>query len=189
MENVPFVVAKELYDTGNSDAMYLACLIADPIQLNKAELNDWVKKAYWYMLSEYAIASIASKSDHGLEVALSWVKSKNEMVATAGWSTLSNLLAIKPEDFFDLDLLTGLLYRIESTIHESPNRVRYSMNGFVISMGVYVSALAAKAIETAEKIGKVKVDMGGTACKVPIAREYIEKVRKRGFSGKRRTKR
>ena len=40
--------------------------------------------------------------------------------------------------------------------------------------------------ETAQKIGPVTVDMGGTACKVPSAAEYIGKVEKRGAIGKKR---
>ena len=42
------------------------------------------------------------------------------------------------------------------------------------------------AIETARKIGKVSVDMGGTACKVPLAADYIKKVQARGSIGKKR---
>lgn len=38
-------LALELCDTGNSDAMYLAGLIADPIMVTKEELRDWVKRA------------------------------------------------------------------------------------------------------------------------------------------------
>ena len=43
------------------------------------------------------------------------------------------------------------------------------MNGFVIAVGVYISELTEKALRIAEKVGKVHVDMGGTACKVPSA--------------------
>jgi hypothetical protein len=42
-----------LYDTGNHDAMYLAGLSVDPKLITKETLQDWVKKAYWYMLAEY----------------------------------------------------------------------------------------------------------------------------------------
>jgi hypothetical protein len=42
------------------------------------------------------------------------------------------------------------------------------------------------ALQTAAKIGPVTVDMGGTACKVPSAAEYIQKVQKRGAIGKKR---
>mgnify|MGYP002145948961 CR=1 FL=1 len=35
----------ELYKTGNSDAMYLAGLMADETKITEADLNEWVKKA------------------------------------------------------------------------------------------------------------------------------------------------
>jgi glycerol kinase len=69
-----------------------------------------------------------------------------------------------------------LLKQIETTIHKQPNRVKYTMNGFVISCGSYVNYLTKLAKETANKIGKVNVEMNGTACKVPDAEEYILKL-------------
>jgi hypothetical protein len=60
------------------------------------------------------------------------------------------------------------------------------MNGFVIAVGAYVKALTSLALETAAKVGPVEVDMGGTACKVPDAREYIGKIQARGGIGKKR---
>ncbi len=47
-------------------------------------------------------------------------------------------------------------------------------------------ALTDEAVRTADRIGRVTVDMGDTACKVPSAAEYIEKVRQRGALGKKR---
>ena len=41
----------ELYKTGNSDAMYLAGLMADENQITEAQLDEWVEMAYWYYLS------------------------------------------------------------------------------------------------------------------------------------------
>jgi hypothetical protein len=46
--------------------------------------------------------------------------------------------------------------------------------------------LTEYAIETAEAVGPVSVNMGETACRVPDAAEYIEKARKRGAIGKKR---
>ena len=40
--------------------------------------------------------------------------------------------------------------------------------------------------ESDKKLGRVDVDMGGTACKVPLALEYIEKLEKSGRVGKKR---
>ncbi len=79
-----------------------------------------------------------------------------------------------------------LLERIEKNIHNAQNRVRYTMNGFVIAIGSYIVELTERAKEVAKTIGKVNVDVGGTACKVPLATDYIIKVIDRGNLGKKR---
>jgi hypothetical protein len=43
-----------------------------------------------------------------------------------------------------------------------------------------------EAIKIAEKIGKVNVEMGGTACKVPLATDYIQNLIDKGRVGKKR---
>lgn len=166
----------ELFDTGNSDAMYLAGLIADEKAISKAELQKWAENATWYMISEYTVAWIAAESKFGWELALEWIESPNERIATSGWSTLSNLVAIKPDEELDIAHIDKLLDRVEETIHQAPNRVRYVMNGFVISAGGYINILTDKCIGIGERIGKVHVEMGGTACKVPSVTDYIRKM-------------
>jgi 3-methyladenine DNA glycosylase AlkD len=165
----------ELYETGNSDAMYLAGLIADETKISKDDLNSWVKNAYWYYISEYAVPWVAAESPFGFELAAEWIQSDKETIASAGWATYSNLMMIKKDEEIDLKLISALLDKIEKEIHQSANRVKYTMNGFVIATGAFVKELHEKAISTASLIGKVKVDMGGTACKVPLATEYIKK--------------
>ena len=179
-------LALELYDTGISDAMYLAGLIADDAKMTKRDLNRWVKQAYWSMLSEYTVPWVAAESPHGWDLGLEWIESTTEGIAAAGWATLSGLLSIKKDDELDLAKLQELLGRVAATLHSQPNRARHQMNGFVINVGSYVTPLSGKALEVADAIGVVKVDMGGTACKVPSARQMIEKVHASGKAGKKR---
>ena len=181
-----YKLSLELFDTGNSDAMYLAGLIADEDKITKKDLNKWAKNAYWYMISEYTVAWIAAESRFGWELTLKWLQSENENIASAGWSTLSSLVAIKDDLELDISALKKLLDRVEKEIDNSQNRVRYTMNGFVISVGAYVKPLTKSALSTAKKIGIVKVDMGGTACKVPKADEYINKIINMGRVGKKK---
>ena len=176
----------ELYDTGISDAQYLAALIADPPQMTKAQLQKWVKTASWHMVSEFTVPWVAAESRFGAELAREWINSKNESIAASGWCTFGSLLSIKPDAELDRAELQKLLDRVQKEIHSAPNRVRYVMNGYVIAVGCFVPALAAKAKAAAKAVGKVHVDMGGTACKVPSALEYIEKVEKAGRQGKKR---
>jgi hypothetical protein len=49
------------------------------------------------------------------------------------------------------------------------------MNAFVIAVGVHFRPLSTQAKAAAMEMGEVSVDMGDTACKVPLATAYIEK--------------
>lgn len=172
-------LALQLYDTGISDAMYLAGLICDPKQMTKNDLNHWADKAYWYMISEYTVPPVAAESPFGYELAKEWIQSEKENIASAGWATLSVIIAKKGTALINTKEIESLLKKIPSVIHSSQNRVRYTMNGFVISASAYINELNEIGKGVAVKVGKVKVDMGGTACKVPDALPYIEKVRAR----------
>jgi 3-methyladenine DNA glycosylase AlkD len=176
----------QLYESGNSDAMYLAGLIADEKQITKAQLQEWADNAYWYMISEYTLAWVAAESPFGHELALEWIDSNNQQIASAGWSTLSSLSSIMDDEDLNIELYSKLLKRVEDTIQDSKNRVRYTMNGFVIAVGSYIKQLTAEALNTASKIGKVEAFAGNTSCRVPLATEYIQNVIDKERVGKKR---
>jgi 3-methyladenine DNA glycosylase AlkD len=181
-----YQLAKDLYATGNADAQYLAGLIADDGKMTMTDLQAWVKQAFSNTINEYTVPWVAAGSPHGYELSLKWIDSKEEHIATAGWSTLANLAALRPDDQLDLPGLRALLARAVKEIHTAPNRVKYTMNNFVICAGSYVAPLSAEAIAAAGKIGIVTVDMNGTCCNVPVATEYIQKAKDRGTLGKKK---
>jgi len=78
------------------------------------------------------------------------------------------------------------MQRVQKTIREAPDLVRYQINGFLIAVGSYVQPLTDTAIQTAERIGPVTADLGKNSCQVPFAPDYIRKVQKRGGIGKKR---
>ena len=177
-------LALALYDTGISDAMYLAGLIVDDAKMTKKDLNHWVKGAYWYMLSEYTVPWVAAGGPHGWAIGLEWIESPIEGTAAAGWATLGGVLKLKKDEELDLAKIRELLDRVATSISHQPNRARYQMNAFVIDVGGYVTSLTSRALEVADTIGVVKVEMGGTDCKVPSARASIEKLHATGKAGK-----
>jgi 3-methyladenine DNA glycosylase AlkD len=181
-------LAMELYDCGNSDAMYLAGLISSPKEMSKKDLQHWMKNAKWYMHSEYTVAWTAAESNHARELAMEWIASDKELVATAGWSTYASYIQITPNEALDKKEIQTLIKQIEKGIAKAPNRVRYAMNALLIMAGTQLEDLHATAKEVAKKIGVVEVDMGGTSCAVPDALSYIEKtISKSGFGKKKKT--
>ena len=117
---------------------------------------------------------------------MKWIASKHENVASAGWSTYSGLVATEPDAALDLTEIEKLLASIPAAIGQAKNRARYTMNGFVIAVGAYVQPLLRQAKKTAQQIGAVEVQMGETACKVPLATEYIAKIEAAARIGKKK---
>ena len=179
-------LAYELFETGNGDAQYLAGMVADGSQMNKGLLDSWARGAVWQMVSEYTVPWVATESAHARDRAIKWMKAKKESVATSGWNSYSGHVTVTEDDELDIDEIADLLDQIEGGIDSAKNRVKYTMNGFVIAVGCYVKPLSKRAKAVARKLGKVEVEMGGTSCKVPLATEVITKVEKSGRAGKKR---
>jgi hypothetical protein len=138
------------------------------------------------MISEYTIPWLAVENSQARTLALQWIDSAEEHIAASGWSTYAGLVSIQPDSALDLDEIQSLLDRIVRQIGAVPNRVRYCMNCFVIAVGGYVVPMLNQAKAVARQIGAVKVDVGETACKIPSAIEYIEKIESMGRTGKKR---
>ena len=180
-----YQLALDLYDTGIADAMFAVNLIADDAKTTKKNLQKWVENATRGMVAEYTVPWVASASPHGREITLKWMESKDEAIASAGWGTYSSMVAIKEDADLDLAEIKSLLARVAKSIHQQPNRVKYVMNGFVITVARYVKPLHKLALDTANGIGKVAVDLVG-ACKIPFAPDHIKKFEARSAIGKKR---
>ena len=179
-------LACELYESGNGDASYLAGMVAKGSLMTEKQLNAWAESANWQMVSEYTIPGVATENKNARTLAIAWIESEKESVASCGWNTYSGYVTVTPDESLDMGEIEALLKKIEKEIDRAPNRVKYTMNGFVIAVGCYVLPLMKQAKATAKKLGKVEVDMQGTACKVPLAGDYIVKVEKMGRAGKKR---
>jgi 3-methyladenine DNA glycosylase AlkD len=180
-------IALELYATGLMEAMYLGGMIASGRLMSVKELQAWAEGSHGFsMISEHTVPWVAVENAAARELALQWIDSKKEYVAASGWCTYAGLVATKEDAELDLAEIEGLLARVKREIDAAPNRVRYTMNGFVISVGTHVGTLLGKAKKTAEELGTVSVNMGDTACKLPEAVGYIAKIEALGRAGQKR---
>ena len=170
-----YELSMKLYETGNYDAMYLAGMIADCQKMTKKDFDSWIKKAYCHGLSDYTVATALAKFKMAQEIADEWINSKKELYQSAGWTCYCKLLKEQNNDNFSIEKMKQYLYNIELNILKSDNRVRYSMNEFIIAVGIFYTPLQKQALEVAKNIGEIYVDMGETNCKTPLAAKYIQK--------------
>ena len=180
-------LAMDLYATGKMEAMYLAGMVASGAKMSEEQLQAWADGAAgMQMISEYTVPWVAVEHPAGRKLALEWMASKKDHVTASGWCTYSGLVATMPDEKLDLAEIEKLLGKIVKSIHKAQNRERHTMNNFVIAVGGYVVPLSKKAKAAAREIGVVTVDMGDTACEVPLATAYIEKMEVAGKAGKKR---
>lgn len=166
-------LARQLWATGNTDAMSLATMVCDPATMTAKDLDGWMRDIQFRVMVSLFARNVAGKSLHSQSRMEAWTKIKDETGAEAGWTTLA-VLAMSdpalPDDYFE-----AYLKYIESNIQKSKNWVRYAMNGALISIGMRNENLRKKAIAASRRIGKVVVDHGETNCKTPDAEPYILK--------------
>ena len=170
-------LALKLWDTGNTDAMTLATMIADPSEFTQ-ELSDcWMDDLSYYMLIDLFARDIVAKTPFAKEKMKIWIDSDEEWKGRAGWQLLA-WFAMKDDEAQD-EIFVSHLRTIETKIHSAKNRVRDAMNNALIAVGMRNDNLEKLAVEAAGRIGKVIVDHGDTSCKTPDAIEYIKKARAR----------
>lgn len=179
-------LACALFESGVYDAQYLAGLMADGRSMSEVQLQQWVESANAHAIREYSVAWVTAESPFAMVMALRWIDDEDAGVAATGWAVLTQLMSVTPDEKLDLQVLGQLLERVEATVHQQANRVRAAMNNYVIALGCFVAPMHMVALAAGKAIGKVQVDVGDTACKIPFAPEYIEKVVQRGSVGKKR---
>ena len=136
---------------------------------------------------ENVIPNIAIKNRELASTCLNeWIDSENPRKRQSAYGIYSLMLMKYPNDELNLEDIRKRLNHIEKEIHNEENRVRYTMNNFVISAGIYDATLTNQVIELSERIGKVHVLMGKTSCNVPFAPDYIRKVEKMNKIGLKR---
>ncbi len=169
-------LALALWDTGNHDARVLATMIADPSQVGVALVDGWRASLDNYVLTD-ALSKLAAQASLPQETVDSWCGSDHEWTASLGWSVVGQK-AMEDSSLGD-DYFSAKLATIEREIHQRANRVRHTMNGALIAIGLRNDNLRTLAMETAARIGPVVVDHGETDCKTPDAAEYIRRAAER----------
>ncbi len=163
----------ELWKTGIHDARVLACLIADPLRVTEAQIDEWMKQIRNTELGDQIANYVVSGGPFAMKKMKQWTKSKDEWTKRTGYMLVA-AMAGHPQILSDEDL-EAILETIEEEIHRSPNYARDGMNWALIKIGYRSTALNKLAMAAAKRIGPVQVDYGDTSCKVPDAIAYLQR--------------
>ena len=180
-------IGYKLLFSNNIDAMYMSQWIVDISKLTKYDLEKIIDSTNYYLLLDNLVALLAAKNKSiSLDCLYDWIGNENPRYRQTAYSLYSYILGSYQNAKIDVTHVRETLTHVRKVIHNEENRVKYSMNNFVISAGSQIPELTAYSLECATEIGKVEVFMGKTACKVPHALNYIAKIDSMNNIGKKR---
>jgi len=181
-------LSRELYNSGNFDAMHLSAMIADPSLLTKDDLDEMVSKAYCHVLSDYVVAALATeqKAQDAMTLANKWISSETEMIKSAGWSTYAMLICIHKDSDLSKSEIHNHLCFIRDNIANASDHIKNSMIKFVVSVGTAYLPLREEAFAIAKQIGRIKVSLSAASAKIWNPSSDIQKVIDKGSLGKKR---
>lgn len=181
-----YELALVLYQSGNYDAMYLAGMISDPSKMREQDFEEWITHAYCQGLSDHVVAVTLAGSPFAQNIADRWIHTQIERYVSAGWTCYAWMLGTLSDENFDKEKLQTYLWHVQDTIHHQGDWVTYAMNSFLIAVGVSYLPLHHEAMAIANEMKTPSVDFGETNCKLPIAKDHIQKAIERKRIGVKR---
>jgi len=146
-------LALELWKTGIYDARILSTLIADPKKIKKSTMNAWAKDFDNWAICDCACMHCFRDTPYGHELAVKWLKRKEEFVRRAGFTLIATLCVHdkKSDDKVFLKYLS-IVYKYTT---DERNYVKKGVNWALRQIGKRNLKLNAAAIKTAKKIHKL----------------------------------
>lgn len=178
---------KELFYSENSDLIYLSSWFLDMKQLELSDILYMIDLTNYYLILEYVLPSIMIKDlDFSILFIKKYIDSEFPKLRQVSYSLYGLYVSVVDDASLDMKHILDTLNHIKVELKHEFNRVKYTMNNFLIASGVYIKGLQELVLDISFEIGEFSVDMGKTACKIPSVETYIQKNRDRNKIGVKR---
>ncbi len=174
-------LAKQLWGSGNWDAMLLSTQLMKPKELSTDEVEAMVasvpysETVIFSQLSDWLVTNVVKQHPKKEELRQKWMTSDHKMLVRAGWSLTAERITKSPEG---LDIV-GLLDRIEKEMGTVRPMSQWPMNYCLAEIGINFPEHRARAVAIAEKIGAFKDYPVSKGCTSPYAPIWISEMVKR----------
>jgi len=171
--NHPLALA--LWDTGNTDAQFLATLLMKPEILSRKEMDRLVRSASFGWVADWLNSYVLKNHADKESLRQDWMKDKDRWAARAGWSLTSSRIANNPDG---LDL-PALLNRLEAEMAKAAPEVQWTMNACLANIGIHSPKLRKRALAIGEKLGIYRDYPCSKGCTSPFAPIWINEMVRR----------
>jgi 3-methyladenine DNA glycosylase AlkD len=168
-------LARELWQTGNLDAMLLATLIMQPKDLSADEVEALVRTVPYPQLADWLNSYVVKAHPEKEALRQEWMHSSDAMSARAGWSLTTERVQKEPDG---LDI-GKLLDRIEAEMPDAPEVTQWTMNFCLAAIGINFAEHRERAISIGEKLGLYRDYPTSKGCTSPFAPIWINEMVRR----------
>jgi 3-methyladenine DNA glycosylase AlkD len=147
-------LADALWSSNIHEARILACMVADPQQVTKAQLERWVKEFDSWDLCDQCCNRLFGKTEFAHQKALTWACRPDEFVKRAGF-VLMAVLAVHDKKAADWQF-DPFLELIKKEAVDPRNFVKKAVNWALRQIGKRNLALNKRAITLAEEIQHIE---------------------------------
>ena len=168
-------LAIELWDTQETVLRLLALLIAKPKQFSEEQLDRWLRDSSVPKVNDWFVNYLAKKSAHLESLRRLWFADPDPVVASAGWDLTAHQVVKQPEV---LDL-SGLLDVIEERMAQAPDRLQWSMNKVLATIGIHHAVFRSRALQIGHDLQVLADYPTPPGCTSPFAPAWIEEMVRR----------
>ena len=168
-------LALSLWETGNSDAQFLAILLMKPELLSADQLNKMLRSMEFVRVADWLNSYIINHHPEKEKLRLEWLVSDHPMEARCGWNLTAERVSKNPKG---LDI-KAVLDRIESEMEQAASEVQWTMNFTLAYVGIHFPEHRDRAILIGEKLGIYRDYPISKGCTSPFAPVWIEEMVKR----------
>ncbi len=168
-------LAISLWDTGNSDAQFLAVLLLKPDNLSRDEMDRMVRSISFSHVADWLNSYVVKNHPDKEALRKTWMEEVAPWAARSGWSLTSERINKSPDG---LDL-PALLDRIESEMGKAAPEVQWTMNFCLAGIGIHFPKLRKRALAIGEKLGVYRDYPCSKGCTSPFAPIWINEMVRR----------
>ena len=163
-------LALELWQSVNTDARWLACMIFEGKKLTPDEVRSMVSELTYADLIDKFIGEVVCDLSYADELAKEWSASDRDNLGRAGWDIIAYKVS---EGKIKEVVLEELLAIIEAGLQNAPEAMQWAMNHALCEIGICYPKYTKRCITLGEILGVYKEMKVAKGCTSAYAPEWI----------------
>ncbi|KNY29291.1 DNA alkylation repair protein [Pseudobacteroides cellulosolvens] len=160
-------LALELWESGNTDTQWLACMMLDANKLTIDQVRSMVSQLTYSDIIDKFVGEIVCNHKDADVLAEEWSASDKDNLGRAGWKLIVHKVS---GGKLTNNVLEDLLTKIEAELQTAPPAKQWAMNHALCEIGISYPQFTERCITLGETLGvyrNLKVPKGCTSAYAP----------------------